>query len=115
MEVFEHLPGRRSVRDMLKVRHPYQNLKRFKFQLLQVHSDPIFTDEAVQMLMTLLIVFDSNSEEKAVRKVHGMALEMLNKHLRNEWGVDVSYSKVKRVVECVTDLPKILTAFAAIF
>ena len=62
--MFEHLPGRRSVRDMLKVRHPYQNLKRFK---LQVHGDPIFTDEAVHMLMVLLIVFDGNSEEKAVK------------------------------------------------
>ena len=80
-----------------------------------MHSDPIFTDEAVHMLMVLLIVFDSNSEEKAVRKVHGVALDMLNKHLRNQWGAAVSYSKVKRVVECVADLPKIVTAFAAIF
>ena len=67
------------------------------------------------MLMILLIVFDSNDEEKVVRKVHGVALDMLNRHLRNQWGVAVSYSIVKRVVECVADLPKILTAFAAIF
>ena len=100
---------------MLKVGH-LQNIKRFTFQKkIQVHTDPIFTDEAVHMLMTLLIVFDGNSEEKAVRKVHGVALDMLNKHLRNQWGVAVSYSKVKRVVECVADLPKISTSFAAIF
>ena len=80
-----------------------------------MHSDPIFTDEAVHMLMVLLVVFDGNSEEKAVRKVHGVALDMLNKHLRSQWGVAVTYSKVKRVVECVADLPKIVTAFAAIF
>ena len=80
-----------------------------------MHCDPIFTDEAVHMLMVLLIVFDGNSEEKAVRKVHRVALDMLNKHLRNQWGVAVSYTKVKRVVECVADLPKIVTAFAAIF
>ena len=67
------------------------------------------------MLMILLIVFDSKDEEKVVRKVHGVALDMLNRHLRNHWGVAVSYSKVKRVEECVADLPKILTAFAAIF
>ena len=102
---------------MLKVGHLHQNLKRFKFEetSAQVHSDPIFTDEAVHMLMVLLIVFDGNSEEKAVRKVHGVALDMLNKHLRSQWGAAVSYSKVKRVVECVADLPKIVTAFAAIF
>ena len=80
-----------------------------------MHRDPIFTDEAVHMLMILLIVFDGNSEEKLVRKVHGMALDMLNRHLRNQWGLAVSYSKVKQVVECVKDLPKILTAFEAIF
>ena len=79
-----------------------------------MHGDPIFTDEAVHMLMILLIVFDGNSEERVVRKIHGVALDMLDRHLRNEWGVAVSYSKVKRVVECVTDLPKILTVFAAI-
>ena len=89
--------------------------KRFKFQFSQVHRDPIFTDEAVHMLMILLIVFDGNSEERVVRKIHGVALDMLNKHLRNQWGVAVSYSKVKRVVECVADLPKISTSFAAIF
>ena len=75
----------------------------------------MFTDEAVHMLMTLLIVFDRSDEEKVVRKVHEVALDMLNKHLRNQWGLAVSYSKVKRVVECVTDLPMILAAFAAIF
>ena len=80
-----------------------------------MHRDPIFTDEAVHMLMIILIVFDGNNEVKVVRKVHGVALDMLNRHLRSQWGVAVSYSKVKRVVECVTDLPKILTAFAAIF
>ena len=80
-----------------------------------MHLDPVFRDEAVHMLMILLIVFDSNDEEKVVRKVHGVALDMLNRHLRNQWGVAVSYSKVKRVVECVADLPKILTAFAEIF
>lgn len=67
------------------------------------------------MLMILLIVFDGDEEEEVVRKVHGVALDMLNRHLRNEWGVAVSYSKVKRVVDCVADLPKILTAFAGIF
>ena len=75
----------------------------------------MFEDEAVHMLMTVLIVFDRNDEEKVVRKVHEVALDMLNKHLRNQWGLAVSYSKVKRVVECVTDLPMILAAFAAIF
>ena len=80
-----------------------------------MHWDPIFTDEAVHMLMILLIVFDGDEEEEVVRKVHGVALDMLNRHLRNEWGVAVSYSKVKRVVDCVADLPKILTAFAGIF
>ena len=65
--------------------------------------------------MIILIVFDGNNEVKVVRKVHGVALDMHNRHLRNQWGVAVSYSKVKRVLECVTDLPKILTAFAAIF
>ena len=80
-----------------------------------MHRDPIFEDEAVHMLMTVLIVFDRSDEEKVVRKVHEVALDLLNKHLRNQWGLAVSYSKVKRVVECVTDLPKILAAFAAIF
>ena len=65
--------------------------------------------------MIILIVFDGNNKVKVVRKVHGVALDMLNRHLRNQWGVAVSYSKVKRVVECVTDLPKILAALAAIF
>ena len=80
-----------------------------------MHCDPIFTDEAVHMLMILLIVFNGEDKEEVVRKVHDVALDMLNRHLRNQWGLAISYSKVKRVVECVSDLPKILTAFAAIF
>ena len=84
-------------------------------QNIQVHVDPIFVDEAVHMLMAILIVFDSDDKEEAVRKVHDVALDMLYRHLRNQWGLAISYSKVKRVVKCVEDLPKILTAFAAIF
>ena len=75
----------------------------------------MFTDEAVHMLMTLLIVFDRSDEEKVVRKVHGVALDMLNKHLRNQWGLAIYDSKVKRVLECVNDLPKILPVLAATF
>ena len=80
-----------------------------------MHLDPVFTDEAVHMLMILLIFFDSEDKDKEVRKVHSVALDMLNRHLRNQWGLAMSYSKVKRVLECVSDIPKILPVLAAIF
>ena len=67
------------------------------------------------MLMILLIIFDSEDKDKEVRKVHSVALDMLNRHLRSQWGLALSYSKVKRVLECVSDIPKILPVFAAIF
>ena len=100
---------------MLKVAHRNQKLKINSEQNFQVHRDPIFVDEAVHMLMIILIVFDRDDKEEVIRKVHDVALDMLYRHLRNQWGLSISYSKVKRVLECVEDLPKILTAFAAIF
>ena len=75
----------------------------------------MFTDEAVHMLMVLLIIFDKEDKDKEVRDVHSLALNMLNRHLRSEWGLAMSHCKVKLVLECVADLPKILPVFAAIF
>ena len=80
-----------------------------------MHLDPIFTDDAVHMLMILLIVFDNEDNDERVRKVHTEALDMLDRHLRNQWGLANYESKVKRVLECVTDLPKILPVLAATF
>ena len=86
----------------------------FKFAF-QVHFDPVFLDEAVHMLMIVLITFDCNDKDEGVRKVHSLGLDMLYKHIRNQYGLAISYSKVKQVVECVKDLPKILTVFSALF
>ena len=80
-----------------------------------MHLDAIFTDDAVHMLMILLIVFDDKDNDERVRKVHTEALDMLHRHLRNQWGLAIYDSKVKRVLECVNDLPKILPLLAATF
>ena len=79
-----------------------------------MHLDAVFTDDAVHMLMILLIVFDGEDKDERVRKVHTEALDMLHRHLRNQWGL-VYDSKVNRVLECVTDLLKILPVLAATF
>ena len=78
-----------------------------------MYLDEVFTDEAVHMLMILLIVFDCKDTDERVRKVHTEALDLLHRHLRNQWGLAIYNSKVKRVLECVTDLPKILPVLAA--
>ena len=80
-----------------------------------MHLDAVFTDDAVHMLMILLIVFDGEDKDERVRKVHTEALDMLHRHLRNQWGLANYESKVKRVLECVNDLPKILPLLAATF
>ena len=80
-----------------------------------MYLDEVFTDEAVHMLMILLIVFDCKDTDERVRKVHIEALDLLHRHLRNQWGLATYESKVKRVLECVTDLPKILPVLAATF
>ena len=80
-----------------------------------MYLDEVFRDEAVHMLMILLIIFDGEDMDERVRKVHTEALDMLHRHLRNQWGLAMYDSKVKLVLECVNDLPKILPLLAATF
>ena len=78
-------------------------------RMLLAHQGDVFKDMAVHLLMMLLVLFTTNDCDKDVRKVHDVALSMLQRYIYKER--TQPESDFKRVLSCVNDIPRIAAVF----
>ena len=82
-------------------------------QMLMAHKSTIFTDLSVHMMMMLLVIFDREDPCEQVRRVHRVAGDMLQRHLRVVSGQPAA--DLHLVHTCLAMVPAINKQLARVF
>ena len=74
-------------------------MKSDMIEFLRGHSNQLFTNHVVHMLMVALTIFSDDDVDKNVRRVHAVAERMLRSHLSSD---DATAS----VLRCISVIPR---------